>query len=184
MLRNVFVHIQGQRHYLWRAVDQDGDVIDTVPEPLVVTEFDEKAIALSPDGRWLAYESDETGRNEVYVRPFPEVGAGKWQVSTGGGVMPVWAHSGQELFYIDPDSQMVAAQLQPGEDFAISERVVLFSIGPAILFRPTEQYSLYDVAPDDQRFVMLQAVSLETSTPELILVQNWTEELAARVGGN
>ena len=73
---------------------------DTVAQALVVTDFDEKAIALSPDGRWLAYESDETGGNEIYVRPFPDTEAGKWTVSTTGGVMPRWAHSGRELFYV------------------------------------------------------------------------------------
>ena len=64
--------------------------VDAEPTPLVVSPFDEKAITLSPDGRWLAYESDETGQNEIYVRPFPDIEGGKFTVSTGGGVMPVW----------------------------------------------------------------------------------------------
>jgi eukaryotic-like serine/threonine-protein kinase len=156
--------------------------VDTLPLPLVVTDFDEKAIALSPDGRWLAYESDETGRNEVYVRPFPDVDDGKWTVSIAGGVMPVWAHSGRELFYVNADGEMVTAQIQPGADFAVTDRTVLFAIDPALLFRQNEQYALYDVAPDDQRFLMLRAVSFQEAGPELILVENFFEELREQVG--
>ena len=133
---------------------------DSVAQPLVVTPFDEKAIALSPDGRWLAYESDETGQNEIYLRPFPDTEAGKWTVSTGGGVMPKWAHSGRELFYVNADDEM----------------------GADIMFRQTEQYALYDVAPDDSRFLMLRRVGGNEATTELILVQNFTEELAERPG--
>jgi Tol biopolymer transport system component len=137
---------------------------DTVPAPLIVTGFDEKAIGLSPDGRWLSYESDETGRNEVYVRPFPNVEDGKWQVSTGGGVMPVWGRTGRELFYVDADNQMVAARIQPGPDFVVAERTV------------------YDVTPDDRQFVMLRGVNLEVTAPELILVENWAAGLAGPRG--
>ncbi len=156
--------------------------VDTVPVPLVVTDFDEKAIALSPDGHWLVYESDETGRDEIYVRPFPETEGGKWPVSTSGGVMPVWAHSGRELFYVNADAEMVAAQIQLASDFAVTDRTVLFTIPSDILFRQGEQYSLYDVASDDRRFVMLRAVDVQDSAPELILVENWVEELKAKAG--
>jgi Tol biopolymer transport system component len=156
--------------------------MDTLPVPLVITPFDEKAIALSPDGRWLAYESDETGRNEVYVRPFPETESGKWPVSTNGGVMPVWAHSGRELFYVNGDNEMVTAQIQPGSTFMVGDRTVLFTIRPEVLFRQNEQYALYDITPDDQRFIMLRAVNVQENKPELILVENFIEELKAKVG--
>lgn len=82
---------------------------DTMPRPLLVSSAHEKAIALSPDSKWLAYESNETGRNEVYVRPFPNVDAGKWQVSINGGQFPLWSHSGRELFYGDASNQMLTA---------------------------------------------------------------------------
>ncbi len=154
--------------------------VDTLPIPLVITDFDEKAIALSPDGRWLAYESDETERNEVYVRPFPDVDEGKWTVSIAGGVMPVWAHSGRELFYVNADGEMVAAQVQTGSDFAVTDRSVLFALDPALLFRQNEQYAMYDVAPDDERFLMLRAVSFQEAGPELILVENFFEELKTK----
>jgi serine/threonine-protein kinase len=150
------------------------------PSPLVTSAFDEKAISLSPDGQWLAYESDETGQNEVYVRPFPDTESGKWQVSSAGGVMPQWAHSGSELFYVDGQSRMIAAQVRPGSEFSVEERIVLFDIGPEYLIIQQEQYTLYDVTADDQRFIMLRQVQVET--PEVILVQNWFEELKELVG--
>jgi eukaryotic-like serine/threonine-protein kinase len=153
---------------------------DSAPAPLVVTEFDEKAIALSPDGRWLAYESDETGRNEVYVRPFPAVTEGKWQVSTGGGVMPRWAHSGRELFYVNTENTMVSAIIQPGSAFAVGDRRALFPLPAGTLFRQDEQYALYDVVPGDQRFVMMRAVARPDAgaeRPELIMVEQWHADL-------
>ena len=152
---------------------------DSVPTPLIVTGFDEKAIMLSPDGRALVYESDETGRNEIYVRPFPDVESGKWPVSIGGGVMPLWANSGNEIFYVNEANEMVAAQVRMGQAFEVQEREVLFSIGTEFLIGQAEQYTLYDVALDDQRFLMLHRA--EVAVGELILVQNFFEELTERV---
>jgi hypothetical protein len=103
---------------------------------------------------------------------------GKWQVSTGGGVMPVWGRTGRELFYVDADNQMVAARIQPGPNFVVAERSVLFTLGSDLLFRQDEQYPLYDLTPDDRQFVMLRGVNLEVTAPELILVENWAEGLA------
>ena len=153
---------------------------DSVAAALVVTEFDEKAIAMSPDSRWLAYESDETGRNEVYVRPFPEVADGKWQVSTGGGVMPRWSHSGRELFYVNTENAMVSALIRPGAAFSVGDRRTLFTIPGGVLFRQDEQYALYDVVPGDQRFLMMRAVTRPDAAaerPELILVEHWDAAL-------
>ena len=154
---------------------------DSLPSPLVTSEFDEKAIMLSPDGRWLVYESDETGSNEIYVRPFPDTENGKWPVSVDGGVMPLWAHSGTEIFYVNGRNEMVSAKVRTaGSTFEVTERETLFSIDPAFLIGQAEQYTLYDISPDDQRFVMLRSV--QTETPELILVQNWFGEIEQRVG--
>ena len=84
--------------------------VDTEAVPLVATgAFWEQAPAISRDGRWLAYSSNETGRHEIFVRPFPDVDAGKWQVSTGGGIQPVWAHNGRELFFADPETRELKA---------------------------------------------------------------------------
>ena len=96
--------------------------------------------------------------------------------------MPVWAHSGRELFYVNADNEMIAAQIQRGSTFVVGERTVLFTIRPEVLFRQNEQYALYDVAPDDQRFIMLRAVNVQENKPELILVENFLEELRERVG--
>ena len=81
---------------------------DTTPVPLLTGSFAEGNPALSPDGRWLAYVSNESGNPEVYVRPFPDVSRGRWQVSTGGGTAPRWAHSGRELFFVRNSDLMVA----------------------------------------------------------------------------
>ncbi len=151
--------------------------VDSVPVPLVATEFRETSPAVSPDGRWLAYASNESGRGEVYVRPFPNTNDGKWLVSTDGGREPVWAHSGRELFHRGGRNQMVAAVL-PGPRFVTGERRVLFPIQG---FRSTPQHQQYDVTPDDQRFVMIRNVGAEEAW-ELIVVENFFEELKAKVG--
>jgi hypothetical protein len=124
---------------------------DSAPASRLVTPgtFGESAPALSPDGKWLAYQSDETGRMEVYVRPYPEPGA-RVPVSLNGGTEPVWAHSGRELFFRSGDSLMTAAvALSPV--FAVTGRRLLF----AGAFVSGDAYREYDVAPDDQHFVML-----------------------------
>lgn len=88
--------------------------------PLVETRFDERGGVVSPEGRWLAYESNRSGTYEIYVQPFPNVDGGLWQVSTGGGVQPLWARSGRELFYIAPDDALMAV---PVETRALSGRL-------------------------------------------------------------
>ena len=81
------------------------------PFPFVNTSFDEALGQFSPDGRWVAYHSNESGRHEVYVQPFPGPG-GKWQISTSGGIEPRWRRDGKELFYIAPDGKLMAAPIQ------------------------------------------------------------------------
>ncbi|MFC1790852.1 protein kinase [Gemmatimonadota bacterium] len=150
---------------------------------LVVTDFDEKAISFSPDGRFLLYESDETGRNEVYVRPFPNVEDGKWTVSTNGGVMPLWSHGGSEIFFVDAENRMNVATVETSPTFRVANWTTLFELPENILFRQVEQYTLYDLAPDDGRFIMFRAVESGEVTTELIFVQNWIGELEERLGG-
>ena len=113
----------------------DGEVRALVPAPVPVIELSvivesatrvvfaaEGAPTLSPDGRWLAYVSDETGSNEVYVRAFPDVNSGIWRVSTRGGVMPMWAYSGRELYYLDDNLGLVAAQVDVDTDSGFQVR--------------------------------------------------------------
>ena len=149
--------------------------MDSAVVPLEVTEFQERAFSLSPDGRWLAFVSNRSGPNEVLVRPFPEAGVSLQQVSTDGGREPLWAHSGRELFYVNSANELVAVQVSTDPTFAVGQQEVLFSLA-AYLRNPA--YTLYDVTPDDQRFVMLRIGDDEDAAPsELILVENWAEEL-------
>src|SRR6266571_8027514 len=90
---------------------------DRKPQVFVNTAFDDWNGQFSPDGRWVAYQSNQSGRDEIYVRPFPDVNAGRWQVSTGGGAKPLWARNGRELFYLVPSaggSTLMRASIAPG----------------------------------------------------------------------
>ena len=148
--------------------------------PLEVTEFQERAFSLSPDGRWLAFVSNRSGPNEVFVRPFPDAGAYLRQVSTNGGREPVWAHSGRELFYVNGTSELVAVQVSTDPAFTLGQQEVLFSVAG---YMRNPAYALYDVTPDDQRFVLLRIGDRENAAAsELILIENWAEELRQRMG--
>src|SRR5205809_4509849 len=149
--------------------------IDTAPVPVVATTFTELSPALSPNGRWLAYVSNETGADAVYVVPFPNTSAGKWAVSTGAGTEPLWSHRGNELFYRDGSGNLVAVAVNTTSRFSLGRSTALFSAAGFTSFRFTPKYA---VAPDDQRFLMIRP--LETSTDKLIVVENWFEELRAK----
>ncbi len=154
---------------------------DSVPLELVATPSMELSPAISPDGRLLAYSSDETGRTEVYVVTFPDSRGGKWAVSTSGGHTPVWSHSGRELFYVDAQGAMVAVQVTTTPTFSIGASEKLFTNHRYAL---GALHPMYAVAPDDERFLMIRAVESQRadSGPRLILVQNFVEELEQRVG--
>jgi serine/threonine-protein kinase len=156
---------------------------DSTTVSLLSGEFDEFGAALSPDGTLMAYVSDESGRNEVYVRPFPDAGASRWQLSKSGGQEPLWAHSGREIFYVNDDAVMVASQVTTTPTFRIDGEVVLFDLGQD--YRRDRWYRTYDVTPDDERFVMLRIIESDgqASKGDLILVENWFTELEQIVGG-
>lgn len=149
--------------------------IDTVPVPLVATKFTELSPALSPDGRWLAYISNETGQYEIYVVPFPNTHAARWVVSTGGGTEPLWSHSGKELFYRDGAGYLVAVDVKTNPTFSLGRSTALF---PAAGFESLETAPWYAVAPDDRRFLMVRPVA--DTADKLIVVDNWFEELKAK----
>jgi serine/threonine-protein kinase len=165
----------------------DGDIlalrvgVDSAPRPLIATRFRELAPALSPDGHWLAYTSNETGRSEVYVRPFPGVEAGKFAVSSSGGAVPRWSHSGRELFYRTPSNALVAAEVRTAPAFAVVGEKRLF---PVVGYLANGQHAPYDVSTDDRRFLMARVGGDVSDTtggpgaPELVLVQNVAVELA------
>jgi hypothetical protein len=150
--------------------------VDSVARPLLATRFDEQFPELSPGGRWLAYVSNESGRTEVYVRPFPDVEAGRWQVSTSGGTSPLWAHDGGELFYVSGSGDLVAVEVGGATTFQVGAARVLF---PLEAYRFSSGSPTYAVTPDDQHFIMMRASSTEVE--ELIVVENFAEELKERV---
>ncbi|HEY7614823.1 MAG TPA: protein kinase [Gemmatimonadales bacterium] len=156
----------------------NGDVLafrsgDTTPVTLVATPATEFFPALSPDGRWLAYASTESGAMEIYVRPFPATGTAKWQVSTAGGIEPLWARNGRELFYINGKSEMIAAEIPPGQTFSVGEQRRLFSTAE---YAAGSGIPSYAVSPDDRRFLLLrEGESIQQS--ELVLAQNWIQRL-------
>jgi Tol biopolymer transport system component len=148
--------------------------------PLVAAPaFNELNAEVSSDGHWLAYESNESGSNEIYVRPFPNVEDGKQRVSTNGGTQPLWARSGQELFY-ESKGALMRVPVRVGSRFEPGPPEKLFD-GP-YLFHPPEggQGRMYDVSLNGQRFLMLKessAAAERPPSPRIIIVQNWFEEL-------
>ena len=154
---------------------------DTTPQPVLATEFDEEAVALSPDGRWMAYQSDETGRTEVFVRPFPNTDASKKQVSSGGGLAPLWSSDGRELFYLSSDKKMMAVRLSPGVTIGLSDPVALFRVPEELLAVEALYYTPWDIARDG-RFIMARLVNGDQDQAgAIIVVENWFEELKAKV---
>ncbi len=152
------------------------------PRVFLQTPFIERFGVFSPDGRWLAYQSNETGRNEIYVRPFVATlgdtsanqAAGQWQVSSAGGIMPTWRPDGKEIYYLSPTGMMMATPIsltgatpEPG--------------APVMLFNPrifgsgvdAQQGRQYDVAPDG-RF-LINTVLDEAAAP-ITLILNWNPE--------
>jgi serine/threonine-protein kinase len=145
--------------------------------PLVQTPFTDRNGVISPDGRWLAYESDSSGRFEIYARPFSDTSGGQRQVSTGGGTRAVWAHSGRELFYMALDGALMRVP--------IDAKGSVWSAGtPQKLLEPkyhgmgSNPGRTFDVSPDDQRFLMIkQGSSDQVAPPQIVVVQHWFEEL-------
>ena len=150
---------------------------------LFETPFNELNAEVSPDGRWLALESDESGQREVHVRPFPDVSGGRWQVSTGGGSRPLWARNGEELFYLNAsgdEAALMSVRVQDSATWTASAPTRLFA---GRFFREVVQGQLgqgrtYDVAPDSKRFLMIKEGGTgAAASARIIVVQNWTEEL-------
>jgi serine/threonine-protein kinase len=136
-----------------------------VARPLLTSPFDERSPAISPNDKWLAYVSNETGRDEVYVRPLRPGGA-RWLVSTAGGTEPRWRRDGRELFYRNADS-VFAVQVRTAPDFGGGPRSLLFTGD----FLTNYRHATYDVHPDGRRFVFISGESDDAG--ELILVQHF-----------
>jgi len=144
---------------------------ERTPRPYLRSPFDEVGPAVSPDGRWLAYSSDESGQSEVYVRAFPVPGA-RIQISSGGGRAPRWSPDGRELFYRDDDS-LVAVGVSLAPTLRVGSRRALFAIEPYLVGGPRSGGG-YDVHPDGRRFLMIRQGS---ATRDLIVVLNWFDQL-------
>jgi serine/threonine-protein kinase len=149
---------------------------DRRPEPLLGTRHNELNAEISPDGRWLAYKSNRSGQDEIYVRPFPNVGGGQWQISTDGGEQPAWAQSGRSLFYraFDGTLMEVPVELQPRFAAGTPTRLVE---GRHLLGGPGRAY---DVSPDGERFLMItkgDGSGDGVSDPIISVVLNWFAEL-------
>ena len=146
--------------------------------PFLVTPFEEHSPKFSPDGRWIAYVSNESGREEVYARPFPGPG-GKWALSTAGGSEPVWSSDGSELYYRSPEGMM---------GIPVDTNGALRAGKPRVLFDDTFQHHFlgvanYDVAPESGRFVMVEPNQESSGPAQLKVVLNWAEELERLAGG-
>lgn len=138
-------------------------------KPFLNSDADEIQGQFSPDGRWVAYSSNESGRLEVYLRQFPD-GSRKWQVSSGGGNAPRWSHDGKELFFISSDENLMSVPVTGGTDFEIAAPRTLFQLNVRHYF---ERYG-YDVSPDG-RFLANTTVASQPS--KIVVVSNWAAEL-------
>lgn len=149
-------------------------------QALVRTPFDEQSATVSPNGRFLAYESNESGRSEIYVRPYPKTDGDRWRISTEGGMQPVWARNGRELFYLAGMNRMMAVPvvIDGGGPLVAGSPTVLFNRGE----NGRELARWFDVTPDGQRFLMISTRPFSAARPSMILVLNWFEELKARMG--
>jgi serine/threonine-protein kinase len=152
---------------------------------LIPTSSSQAGGEISPDGRWLAYESDEAGETEVFVRPFPNVEASRVQISTNGGTRPAWAHSGRELFYLDHEGMLTSVTVAVSGDSLTAGAPKRILDKAYYAGSTTRGYDLrsWDVSLDDQRFLMIKDVPQSEQTserepdPAMTVVLHWTEEL-------
>ena len=143
------------------------------PVVFLKTEFNEENARFSPDGRWVAYQSDESGKYEVYVRSFP-TGSGKWEVSTNGGQAPIWRRDGKELFYWTADGTVMTADVNgTGTVFSVGNVQPLFNVPVSI------GSLLTDATADGTRFLMFPVVGGQV-TPPLTPVTNWDKEIGKK----
>ena len=160
---------------------------DRARKALLPSKYRETQPQISPDGRWMAYVSDESGSSEVYVRPFPDVNkGGKWQISTSGGDSPLWSKDGRELLYRNGDAAM-AVSVKAESDFSFQTPLVLFrgnyvsvNLNPA-----GNELKPWDISPDGKHFLMMKAAGSNAAVGEgprrINIVLNWFEELKQRL---
>jgi serine/threonine-protein kinase len=162
-----------------------GDIVgvrvsgDTTPVPLVHTPYTELHPAVSPDGRWLAYTSNESGSNEVYVRPFPNSDGARWQISNGGGAEPRWSVDGHDLFFLGGDRMMAARVTASAAGFGVADARPVVSVNGFILDGFHQSYTV----GRDGSFIFAAARQTAASgrAPQLVRVENWFRDVHAKV---
>lgn len=127
---------------------------DRKPFPYLVDRFNKGQAALSPNSRWLAHTTNESGMHQVVVQPFPDPSGGKWQISTSGGAYPRWRRDGRELYYLDPNGRIIAVSVTTDHNFEIGKTTPLFETSIPFPADPSGASYPYDVAPDGQRFLI------------------------------
>jgi len=157
------------------------DLSDRKTRSFLSTPFNEGGARLSPDGKWLAYVSDESGRAEIYVQPFPGPG-GKWQVSTDGGTEPVWNPNGRELFY-RTGKKIIAVETTFNPSFSAGTPHSLFE-GDYLTPSYPQLGSDYDVSSDGQKFLMVKETARSASVQQINVVLNWLDDVKRRVPTN
>jgi eukaryotic-like serine/threonine-protein kinase len=168
-------------HLLYTELVKSVDIMtltmqrESAKDVLLGEPFDERRLDLSKDGRWLAYESNESGQWEIYVRPFPNVQGGRWLISTGGGEEPKWSADGRQLYYAGNEYMMVS-EVETKANFSHRTPTRLFDLRGYYL-PPTPRR--YDIGPDG-RFLMIKEAAgndESRSRQRIIVVENWVEEL-------
>jgi len=145
--------------------------------PLVQSPFIERNGVVSPDGRWLAYEANDSGQPEIYVRPYPEVNSGRWQVSTGGGTRPLWSRTGRELFFVSGTGAILGVGVSARASWAATTPATIVKEGYATA-TPVNPGRTYDISADGQRFLLVKAETVpNVPPPQLIVVPHFDEEL-------
>jgi Tol biopolymer transport system component len=163
------------RHIFYSSLSPETDwdlwvysMEDKEARPLLVKEYDQNLARLSPNGRWVAYSSNESGRTEIYVQAFPDPG-GRWMVSSGGGDDPIWSADGEELFFLTYDNMLMAVKVGIEPGFTVDMPAHLFPVN----VRGTAGGS-YDVSADGRRFLVNNLVKPTTSSLGVTVVTNWT----------
>lgn len=160
------------------APEHDPPLPDRKPIPFLVTPADETFAQFSPDGKWIAYSSNESGRREVYVQGFapdrvPAAAVGKWQISAAGGDKPRWRRDGTELYYITPDGTLMAVPVKIGDSFQPGVAVPLFDTR-LVGFFP------YDITADGRFLMLMPAEGGAATSSPITIVLNWQAGLPAR----
>jgi dipeptidyl aminopeptidase/acylaminoacyl peptidase len=194
----------GTNQQIWTVPleDQGGQLKAGMPEPFLKSRFNDVTPAFSPDGRWLAYLSDESGKSEIYVRAFPPPSAsssgsagqgGQWQISNSGGVQPIWSQNGQELLYLSGDQIMAASYSVKGDTFVADKPRVWIPKAGAVTGTSTYMNTvaaggsvpgMWDLAPDGKRAAVLtpvESAQAPTQEHEVVFLQNFFDELRRRV---